>query len=52
MDTTMMDKDDAPNHIGPEQTVKKTFADRGRSLVKAFTTREGLIGTYVCQTHL
>lgn len=39
-------KDDHPDQIGPDAASKKTFADRGRGFVKAFTTKEGLIGNY------
>jgi uracil-xanthine permease len=37
---------DAPDRIGPDTTPKKTWGERGRSIVHAFTTREGLIGDY------
>ncbi|KAF9895057.1 hypothetical protein FE257_004685 [Aspergillus nanangensis] len=37
---------DGPDQIGPDHSPKRTLADRGRRLVKAFTTREGLIGNY------
>ena len=39
-------KDDAPDQIGPSTTPRKSFADRGRGIVKAFTTKDGLIGSY------
>lgn len=38
--------DDSPDTIGPNMAPKKTMADKGRSLVKAFTTRDGLVGDY------
>ncbi|CZT19529.1 probable xanthine/uracil permeases [Ramularia collo-cygni] len=40
-------KDDHPSEITPtNDSPKRTWSSRGRALVKAFTTREGLIGTY------
>ena len=39
-------KDDHPSQIGPETTPRKSWSDRGRGFVKAFTTKEGLIGDY------
>ncbi|KAI9821319.1 MAG: hypothetical protein M1827_004055 [Pycnora praestabilis] len=39
-------KDDSPSQIGPDTSPKKTWGDQGRSLMKAFTTRDGLIGDY------
>ncbi|KAF2718625.1 Xanthine/uracil permease [Polychaeton citri CBS 116435] len=39
-------KDDSPDQIGPHVNRKQKFADRGRSLYKAFTTKDGLIGNY------
>lgn len=39
-------KDDSPDEIAPQPVQKKTLADRGRSLIKTFTTRDGLIGDY------
>lgn len=38
--------DDAPDTIGPDLTPRRTLADRGRSLVRAFSTKQGLIGDY------
>ncbi|KAI4204775.1 MAG: hypothetical protein LQ350_000841 [Teloschistes chrysophthalmus] len=38
--------DDSPDKIGPDMTPKRSFGDKGRGLVGAFTTREGLIGDY------
>jgi NCS2 family nucleobase:cation symporter-2 len=38
--------DDSPDQIGPDTSRKQTFADKAKRFVKAFTTREGLIGTY------
>lgn len=39
-------KDDSPDQIGPDTTPRKSFAEKGRSLFKAFTTKDGLIGDY------
>lgn len=39
-------KDDHPDTIVPETGPKKTWSDRRRGFIKAFTTREGLIGNY------
>jgi hypothetical protein len=40
MSTANMDvKDDSPDMIGPDTTPKKSFADKGRALVKKFTTK-------------
>lgn len=40
-------KDDHPDQIAPNNdTQKRTFADKTRALLRAFTTRDGLIGTY------
>ncbi|KAG9546330.1 Xanthine/uracil permease, partial [Aureobasidium melanogenum] len=39
-------KDDSPDTIGPETTPKRSFSEKGRRLVKAFTTKEGLVGDY------
>jgi hypothetical protein len=39
-------KDDAPDRIGPDTTPKPTLGDNLRSLVRAFTTKDGLIGVY------
>ncbi|KAF1980177.1 Xanthine/uracil permease [Bimuria novae-zelandiae CBS 107.79] len=35
-----------PDRIGPDHGPKRSFGDKARRLVKAFTTKEGLIGTY------
>lgn len=32
--------------IGPDHTPKRNFGDKARRFVRAFTTKEGLIGTY------
>lgn len=37
---------DAPDRIGPEHSEKRTLGEHVSHIVKAFTTREGLIGTY------
>ena len=39
-------KDDSPDTIGPETTPKRSFSEKGRRMIKAFTTKEGLIGDY------
>lgn len=40
-------KDDHPDTIGPTTSPpKRSWADRGRHFVKAFTTKDGLIGNY------
>lgn len=39
-------KDDAPDRISPDTRSKQTWADTGRGFIKAFTTRDGLIGDY------
>ncbi|KAG9764274.1 Xanthine/uracil permease, partial [Aureobasidium melanogenum] len=39
-------KDDSPDTIGPETTPKRSFSEKGRRLIKAFTTKEGLVGDY------
>ncbi|KAI5198192.1 hypothetical protein AUEXF2481DRAFT_34666 [Aureobasidium subglaciale EXF-2481] len=39
-------KDDSPDTIGAETTPKRSFSEKGRRLVKAFTTKEGLVGDY------
>ncbi|KAL1648438.1 hypothetical protein SLS58_002193 [Diplodia intermedia] len=38
--------DDSPDRIGPDVGPKQTFGDRLRRFRKAFTTKEGLIGSY------
>ncbi|KAF2801371.1 Xanthine/uracil permease [Mytilinidion resinicola] len=38
--------DDSPDRIGPDTTPKRSFGDKAKSFFKAFTTKEGLIGTY------
>ena len=39
-------KDDSPDRIGPDTTPKRSWSDKGRSLTRAFTTKDGLIGDY------
>jgi uracil-xanthine permease len=39
-------KDDSPDTIGPETTPQRSFSEKGRRLIKAFSTKEGLIGDY------
>ncbi|KAF2113466.1 permease family-domain-containing protein [Lophiotrema nucula] len=35
-----------PDRIGPDHGPKRSWGEKGRRVVKAFTTKEGLIGTY------
>ena len=37
---------DAPDHIGPEFSPKRSFGEHMQHIFKAFTTKKGLIGTY------
>lgn len=37
---------DAPDRIGPEDSPKRGFGEHVQHIVKAFTTKQGLIGTY------
>ncbi|KAJ5953520.1 hypothetical protein N7454_000416 [Penicillium verhagenii] len=37
---------DGPDQIGPDLSPKRTFSDKLRGVVRAFTTRDGLIGDY------
>lgn len=46
MSSTQDLRDDHPDQIGPGMTRRQTFTDKGRRFVKAFTTKDGLIGTY------
>ncbi|KAK4554515.1 hypothetical protein LTR86_008369 [Recurvomyces mirabilis] len=39
-------KDDGPDQIGPSVDRKQKLTSSGRGLLKAFTTRDGLIGDY------
>lgn len=39
-------KDDHPDQITPEHRPKQTWSDRGRRVVRALITKEGLIGDY------
>lgn len=39
-------KDDHPDRIGPNTSRQQTWSDKGRAAVKAFTTKDGLIGNY------
>jgi NCS2 family nucleobase:cation symporter-2 len=41
-----MDEDQGPQSIAPEHAPSKTIAQRCNGLVKAFTTKHGLIGDY------
>jgi len=38
--------DDSPDRIGPDTTPKRSFADKGRRVIRALTTKDGLIGDY------
>ncbi|MCJ1303544.1 hypothetical protein MMC08_006354 [Hypocenomyce scalaris] len=38
--------DDSPDQIGPDMAPKKTFGDKARSLLRAISTKDGLIGDY------
>ncbi|KAI9774668.1 MAG: hypothetical protein M1840_002917 [Geoglossum simile] len=37
---------DGPDRIGPDMGPKRTFGGKARGLVRAFTTKDGLIGSY------
>ncbi|KAJ5765343.1 hypothetical protein N7520_004902 [Penicillium odoratum] len=37
---------DGPDQIGPDYSPKRSFSDKFRSIVRTFTTRDGLIGDY------
>jgi hypothetical protein len=37
---------DGPDRIGPEYTPKQTPRERVQRVVRAFTTKDGLIGSY------
>ncbi|KAK4893626.1 hypothetical protein LTR27_008093 [Elasticomyces elasticus] len=39
-------KDDGPDNIAPSGNRKATFQSTGSRIIKAFTTRDGLIGKY------
>jgi uric acid-xanthine permease len=41
-----MDEDQGPSQITPETEPKVTWGDRLRSIKKAWTTKEGLVGNY------
>ncbi|KAI9890291.1 MAG: hypothetical protein M1814_004326 [Vezdaea aestivalis] len=38
--------DDSPDRLGPDYAPRRTIAERAKSFGKAFTTKEGLIGSY------
>ncbi|KAL9063506.1 MAG: hypothetical protein Q9161_009435 [Pseudevernia consocians] len=38
--------DDSPDRIGPDMSAKSTFSDKSRGIIRALTTKEGLIGDY------
>lgn len=46
MSSTSYVKDDSPNQIGPDTSRRESFASKGRGVVEAFTTKDGLIGDY------
>lgn len=37
---------DAPDHIGPEHSEKRDFKTHCKHIFTAFTTKQGLIGSY------
>ena len=37
---------DAPDRIGPEHSPKRSFGEHLKHISAAFTTKQGLIGTY------
>ena len=39
-------KHDSPDTIGPDHAPKRTLADKSRRLLRAFTTKDGLVGDY------
>lgn len=39
-------KDDAPDQIVPENKPRTSWAEKGRKIVKTFTTKDGLVGKY------
>jgi len=47
MSANMVDgAQDAPDCIGPEQSPKRTFGQHIQHITAAFTTKQGLLGTY------
>ncbi|KYG41431.1 hypothetical protein M433DRAFT_7958 [Acidomyces richmondensis BFW] len=46
MSSTTDVKDDSPDQIGPSTARKPTLVGRGRSIFRALTTKDGLIGNY------
>lgn len=46
MSSTQYVKDDHPDQIAPEQQPKQSWSDRGKRVVRALTTKDGLIGNY------
>ncbi|KAF2199195.1 Xanthine/uracil permease [Delitschia confertaspora ATCC 74209] len=38
--------DNSPDCIGPDTAPKRSFSEKGRRFLKAFTTKNGLIGSY------
>lgn len=43
---------DGPDNIGPDYGPKRTKKESLQAIVKAFTTKEGLIGTYDYGEHV
>ena len=37
---------DAPDRIGPDYSPQRTFGEHIQHITRAFTTKQGLIGTY------
>jgi hypothetical protein len=37
---------DSPDRIGPEMAPKRSFGEHIQHISRAFTTKQGLIGTY------
>ena len=46
MSLSMDVKDDSPDQIGPSTSPRSTFSGKAKRFAKAFTTKDGLIGTY------
>lgn len=38
--------EDSPDQIGPEFSPKRSFGEHIQHIVRAFTTKQGLVGTY------
>lgn len=46
MSSTDYVKDDHPDQIGPDHRPKQSWSDRGKRVIRALTTKDGLIGDY------